>query len=198
MTRTFDWLRSHVDYDGDDCLTWPFGGCNGYGMCCVGGRKRQYAHRVMCELVHGEAPSAEHEAAHSCGKGHLGCVNPKHIQWKTRSENQLDRHEHGTVQRGSRGRLTFAEAEKIRSMKGRMTQNELAKIYGVTRGTINHIHAGRTYKKELKGVVAYGLKFGARIKISNEDVNLGTFETAELAAAAYQTKLAEILGKDRQ
>lgn len=69
-----DWLLAHQDFTGDECLKWPFADDGkGYGVVKVDGRQ-QYAHRIMCTLVNGEPPTDLHETAHSCGNGHLGCV----------------------------------------------------------------------------------------------------------------------------
>lgn len=93
------WIRDHLEYPHDYCLIWPFArGDNGYGSFGRQG-KFIYTHRYICELVKGPPPTPEHQAAHSCGRGHEGCVNPKHLSWKTRAENQLDRREHGTENR---------------------------------------------------------------------------------------------------
>lgn len=56
--------------------------------------------RLVCEYINGKAPSPEHEAAHNCGKGHEGCVNPLHMRWATRAENFSDKVIHGTSMRG--------------------------------------------------------------------------------------------------
>jgi hypothetical protein len=44
------------------------------------------AARVMCELIHGPAPSPEHEASHLCEDEWL-CINPDHLIWETKKEN---------------------------------------------------------------------------------------------------------------
>src|SRR3990167_5821208 len=84
------WLRAHADYHGDDCLIWPFARKqDGRGQ--IGYEGETYgAHEFMCILVNGPAPSPIHETAHSCGNGHGGCVNPKHLSWKTPTENHID------------------------------------------------------------------------------------------------------------
>lgn len=119
--KTIQWIRDHQAYQHDDwCLMWPFSRTRGYGTFVYLG-KGYYAHRFMCELVHGEPPTPAHQAAHSCGNGHLGCVNPKHLAWKTQSENQLDCREHGTQAKtdtGNKGRLSLALADEIRALKG--------------------------------------------------------------------------------
>ena len=94
--RRFNWLLAHVNNANDSCLTWPFTkSTRGYASIYVNGCGA-YGHRVMCELAHGPAPSAKHVAAHSCGKGHKACVNPRHVRWATKKEDAADRKIHGT------------------------------------------------------------------------------------------------------
>lgn len=85
-----------ISHASDDCLIWPYGRSdNGYGTLRVGGKK-WYAHRYVCFLRHGHPPTTGLDAAHSCGNGQLGCVNPGHLRWATRAENVADAIEHGT------------------------------------------------------------------------------------------------------
>lgn len=135
------WLRDHVSYAGDGCLTWPFARNpgKGYGVLAYNG-ETHYAHRFMCELVRGPAPTPKHQAGHLCGLGHEGCVHPLHIVWKTNTENQLDRITHGTTTKNPPGRrkLTFAQIAEARSLKGRETQDSLARRFGVKPGCIEY------------------------------------------------------------
>lgn len=147
-----DWLRAHVDFDGEGCLLWPrFRDVNGYGRVSVrvdGKTKIRWAHRVMCELVNGPCPP-DHEAAHSCGRGKFGCVHPKHLEWKTQTANQIDRAQHGTKSRGAyhlHPKLTPEKVREIRRTKGGTeTQREIAALYGVTDATIRDIYTGRSW-----------------------------------------------------
>ena len=132
-------LRANVGYTGDDCLIWPLfrNPEHGRGMFGLNG-KVLYAHRVMCELAHGRAPIGRPQASHSCGKGHLGCVNPRHLSWASNSDNQRDRRRHGT-QRGAKGnrtKLTNSQIYEIR--QGKRTQAQLAKAFGVSIGCIQY------------------------------------------------------------
>lgn len=132
-------------YDGDDCLFWPYSGNGkGYGKITFEG-KRQYVHRIVCERTNGPQPSPRHEAAHSCGNGHLGCVNAKHLSWKTHTGNESDKRVHGTTPRGERqwnSKLTESDVREIRRLTGSDTQENIAKKFGVSRHTISLIMRG--------------------------------------------------------
>lgn len=87
-------------YDGNECLSWPFATAgHGYGQVKVG--KTHYgAHRLICEWENGDPPSPEHQAAHSCGNGHKGCVTKAHLSWKLPKENSQDRILHMRLKMG--------------------------------------------------------------------------------------------------
>lgn len=143
------WLLAHVSHEGDDCLKWPFG-CrdNGYGQIVFDGVHTS-AHRKMCELRHGPAPSSIHEAAHSCGKGHLGCVHPEHLSWKTPTENQADKLIHGTHNRGERSGTAILREHQVRHVRRLLEkgarQSDVARQFGVTVGCIKGIALGKTW-----------------------------------------------------
>lgn len=151
--KTYKWIVAHVGYQDDWCLMWPFGSkLHGYGQMSHLG-VRYYAHRLMCELAHGAPPSPLHEAAHSCGRGHEGCVNPQHLSWKTKSENLLDCRQHGTQVRskfGIGGRLNAEIAQQIRELKGVKLQREIAEQFNVSESTVSDIWLGRTWTREPK------------------------------------------------
>lgn len=133
--EAMQWIRDHLSYRGDACLVWPFyRDHDGYGTFGHEGRLYR-AHRMMCELVNGPPPTPRHETAHSCGKGHEGCVHPLHLSWKTNSDNQRDRRRHGTAAtntQGNKSRLTKQQHEEIRQLKGRMTRELIAETYGIS------------------------------------------------------------------
>ncbi len=142
-------IREHAAYQGGDCVFWPFTRADGYGTVSYLG-KIYRAHRYMCELVKGPPPTPLHQAAHSCGNGRKGCVNPKHLSWKTNSENQLDRRAHGTANvwagRNGGGKITPEQDAQIRELAKTKTQMELADMFGVTHSTIQYRLYGGSYK----------------------------------------------------
>lgn len=144
------WLRDNLEHDSNECLKWPFGGRdNGYGTLVFEGQHGS-AHRFMCRLKHGEAPTELHEAAHSCGKGHEGCVNPNHLSWKTPSENQADRVLHGTSNRGERMGTSKLDRNQVAEIRASyvpriMSYSKLAEKYGVSAGAIGDIVRGKNW-----------------------------------------------------
>lgn len=79
-----------------DCITWPFGkNSDGRGRVNIGGISMN-ADVAILIAAKGEKPTPKHECCHSCGNGHLGCVNPDHMYWGTRKENVADAIAHGT------------------------------------------------------------------------------------------------------
>lgn len=145
--KTIQWLRDHVGHDSDYCLIWPFyRNPNGYGQFTTLG-KSGWVHREMCTLVNGPPPTPDHEAAHSCGNGAGGCANPKHLSWKTRTGNGLDCRAHGTHVRSRSGsaRLTDAQVDQIKALKGKKTQAEIAFTFGISEPTVRDIFLGRSH-----------------------------------------------------
>ncbi len=117
------WLASHCDFEKEECLYWPFSTNGKYGIFRQ--KAKFYAHREMCGLANGPAPSEMHQAAHSCGNGHKGCVNPKHLRWATPKENAADTIVHGTRISGEMhkaSKLSEAEVREIRNMAGSFTR----------------------------------------------------------------------------
>lgn len=97
-----------------------------------------YVHRVICIAVHGDAPTAAHEVAHSCGNSL--CCNPAHVRWATAAENLLDRLQHGTL-----STLSVAQIFEIREARS-APATELAERYGVDPSAIHGIRSGRKWR----------------------------------------------------
>jgi hypothetical protein len=141
------WLESHLDFSEQGCLRWPFNKGDGRGTIHFDGHSMSPS-RAMCILTHGDPPSPLHVAAHSCGKGHEGCVSPLHLSWKTQIENAADKVAHGTHNRGvqnPRAKLTETDVLEIRAARGLQSQRSLAIRYGVTQSMVYSIQVGRAW-----------------------------------------------------
>ena len=128
------------------CLFWP------YARDSEGRAKKRniLVARIVCKAVYGKAPKLKPLALHTCGNGHLGCINPHHLYWGNHKDNKLDSIEHGTQVRGERqGRSKLLENE-IKEIRYKYsigeTQCNLGKEYGVDRSTISMIVRRKTWK----------------------------------------------------
>lgn len=160
MSKLRNWLVAHRDYRHEDwCLLWPFARDRREGRALANVDGHKLAHRWMCEAANGKAPIDKPQAAHSCGNGHLGCVNPRHLSWATNSENQHQRYAHGrhnpNPEGGNRSRFTPEQIEKMRSQWGEFTQEKLAEMYGVKVQTIQYYLKYREAKGHAGGKVKH-------------------------------------------
>jgi hypothetical protein len=126
-----------IKTETEDCIFWIFS--------TSGGPRA----REMCAKAHGPRPSKRHGVAHSCGNGHLGCINRKHLRWATQKENLADRIGHGTANRGERHGNARLSREKVKQIRARLArvefQSDIAKSLGIGQTTVSHIHRGSSW-----------------------------------------------------
>jgi hypothetical protein len=141
--RLMIWIRDRaLLYSGDECLRWPFKSKDRHGYGCLQYEGRLTgAHRVVCELAHGKAPTGRHYAAHSCGNGHLGCVNPRHLRWATPTENHADTLIHGR----RHSKLTLEQVQEIRALRGKIPHREIAAKFDISISNVASIYRGATW-----------------------------------------------------
>lgn len=148
------WFLENIamNYAANDCLPWPYArNASGYGNVFVDGITTT-ASRFLCQRTLGQPPSPEHEAAHSCGNGHLGCVNPKHLRWATVQENQMEAVEHLNRfgDRTHQHKITNDQVRQIREAyapsmsRGQIVRlrKQQAKEFDTTYSYIKMIHLG--------------------------------------------------------
>jgi hypothetical protein len=141
-------IKAALQGDTAECVHWPFAKHRaGFGLITLQGRT-QVAARVVCTMAHGKPPNRKLQAAHSCGNGHLGCINPKHLRWATREENANDQLLHGTRLRGERATtniLSEQQVLEIRNLLKTEKQSYIAALYGVSQSTVQTIKSGRNW-----------------------------------------------------
>jgi hypothetical protein len=132
------------NYDGDACLIWPYARTGGgRGWIHWPDHQGSSVHVLVCEHEHGARPLG-HEAAHSCGNGHLGCIARRHIRWATISENHADKVAHGRSGRGQsnpNAKLSVSEVLAIRA--DARAASLVAADYSVSRQQVWTIRTGR-------------------------------------------------------
>jgi len=143
------WLQSLVGHKGEECIPWPHGGnWNGYGHLGINGKVYK-AHRIMCELAHGNPPIKGLVAAHSCKD--RSCVNPDHLSWKTPRQNLMDRHRDGTLTKKrwtKYGTLTDNELREICVLKDYLNQREIGVIFGISYQHVSVIQNGKLKRQQ--------------------------------------------------
>lgn len=132
--------------DDGECLMWPFArNSAGYGHINIDG-KNKLVHRLACEAENGP-PFADAEAAHSCGRGHLGCCSRKHLRWATREENFSDKAAHGTLNIGEANyaaKLTESDVRAIRASTD--SQQTIARRYGIEQTNVSAIKRRKSWR----------------------------------------------------
>lgn len=146
------WMHLQTKLETEECVHWPFlRRPDGYPVFGSQRGKRFRAHRYMCELVHGSAPTDMHQAAHSCGNGHLGCVNPKHLRWATPKENIADQKIHGTYRAGSKiEHKAILNEGIVADIKQRLANGDrnvdIANVYDISPHHVSAIKIGKSWK----------------------------------------------------
>lgn len=150
-SAVLNWLKANVYHQGNECLIWPFSrNWNGYGQLGFRGKMTK-AHRAMCILAHGEPPMPGMVAAHSCNNGHLACVHPGHLSWKTPRDNLLDRRAAGTLTKkrwNKHGTLTDDQIRRIVELKGKLNQREIGAMFGISYQHVSVIQQGKLKRQQ--------------------------------------------------
>jgi hypothetical protein len=147
VMKTMEFIKANKEHQGKECLIWPFSRDlkRGYGYAWTKG-KTVAAHREMCRAAHGEPPFAGACATHTCGKGHEGCVNPRHLRWATQRQNIADKEKHGTVRRGEQHvNAKLTEQQVIAAYHDPRSCRKVAAELGCSWVCILHIRNGTNW-----------------------------------------------------
>lgn len=132
-----------------ECVWMPGAKGTRYPTVKVGGRSRG-AHVVSLEMSVGPKPADKVDAAHRCGNGHLGCVNPGHLYWATHVENMADVAALGRTTKPAD--LTEDQASAVLKLAAslRYSHTEIAQQVGVSVGQVGRLckkHGIRTNQR---------------------------------------------------
>ena len=130
-----------------DCVVWTAAkNKEGYGVIGIGDRKTALAHRVSWFIAKGVWPAGQ--LMHSCDNP--ACVRIKHLSEGTQLQNMRDKVEKNRQIWGediATGKLTEEQVREIRRLgTTRVSSQEIAKQFGVTKSAINCAIRRRSWK----------------------------------------------------
>lgn len=118
----------------------------GAGVAGGGKSRKLYVHRLVLEAFVGPCPDGM-ECRHL--NGDRGDCRPENLAWGTRGENQLDRADHGTSNRGEAHWRSKLNSEQVSEIKRLLSLGErgsaIARRYGVHPVTVSGIKLGRIW-----------------------------------------------------
>lgn len=137
-------LRKSVWVNG--CLEWQGTlSANGYSYVYMGKpHTMRHGHRLSYETWNGSIPDGM-VVRHRCDNKR--CINPFHLEVGTPADNSQDMVERGRSMYGMHNgnrKLTEREAREIKQSKD--SSGQLAKKFGVCRGSVCNIRSGKTWK----------------------------------------------------
>lgn len=142
-------IQDVINSQTDECQLWTFGkDRDGYGQVWDGKQRKGFlTHIYVCLLVYGDRPTDKHQVAHSCGV--RSCINPRHLRWATKLENESDKILHGTRARGIKhGKAKLNENDVI-NIRKRISngeiQAELGRLYQISPSTVRDIKSRKIW-----------------------------------------------------
>ena len=128
-------------------------GLNGYKTCTFSINNKsnpKTVHRLLLETFVGPCPE-KHEALHINGNRLDNRL--ENLRWGTRKENVADAIKHGTATIGtknSQSKFNKEDLNEIMKMKSqRMTAQQIADRFNVSKTTVYRVYSGQTYTKEI-------------------------------------------------
>ena len=139
-------IAFEIDDNGCFICTSHAGDPFGYRKITINGKSKSM-HRFIYEEMFGPIPEGL-VVRHKCDNPR--CINPEHLELGTIADNNRDIWERGRGNVPHRAFTGEQVMEILRRIKNGEKQTDLAKEYGVSLSTINHIKTGRNYKRLLE------------------------------------------------
>ena len=138
------YIQDRVSVDAKTgCWLWSLAhNYDGYGVATKQG-KAVRAHRLSWEAFNGPVPDST-MVCHTCDVRH--CVNPDHLflgSAKTNAEDMVDKGRSMIGVRHHQSKLTDNLVKLI--LMDQRTHRQIAADYGISRGNVAHIKAGRNW-----------------------------------------------------
>lgn len=149
-------FHAKVDRRGpDECWPWTasVGKKHGYGLFAIK-KKARLAHRVAFFIEHGRWPDPF--CCHHCDN--RPCCNPAHLFEGTNADNMADMAQKGRRKGKMQGtahfrtHLTDEDVIAIRCLRGRLSQKETARIFGIGQPQVSFIQLGKGWR-HVKGAI---------------------------------------------
>ncbi len=139
------WLKHQLTHaDRTRCWNWPYAkGSSGHGQIKINKRTRP-AHQIAMIWDNRPCPPDKYQGNHKCDNPR--CVNPDHIYWGTKRDNERDMVHAGTHTRGSRNalaKLTPQQADEARASTE--PHSVIARRFNVSAAAISRIRNGDAY-----------------------------------------------------
>lgn len=131
-------MREMASSTTPDCIRWPRSEHDWYHSVHLSGETYSKAHRVICQIRHGE-PLEGQVAMHACNN--KWCINGRHLSWGFPEDNTAQALQDGLMHCGERQHLAKLTDDMVVEIRrrwdsGRETLDEIAADYPATRGAI--------------------------------------------------------------
>jgi hypothetical protein len=121
----------------------------GYMRMCLrtdeGGKIAKFRSNLICEAFHGPRPPGM-QCRHIDGNPKND--RPENLAWGTQSENQMDRHRHGTAQIEARNKKVRLNRDAVFYIRNNpaVSPTVLGRELGVDADTVRDVWTGRTWR----------------------------------------------------
>lgn len=105
-------------------------------------------HRLVLTVFRGDPPSGKPQCAH--GNGDIADNRLSNLRWASGSENNADKHAHGTAQIGEASPRAVLSADEVRDIRARVARGErqqsIADDYGICQTAVSRIKLRKCWR----------------------------------------------------